>query len=65
MKNLKSYQGIFSREGVIIECPPNGLFHDARDIILTSGTDDREMEDNDNDNELILGTQIKRHESLK
>ena len=28
-----------SREGVIIECPLNGQFHDARDVILTSRND--------------------------
>ena len=49
MKNLKSYQGIFSREGVIIECPPNGLFHDARDIILTSLTGVSEMVNDDDE----------------
>ena len=40
-----------AREGVIIESPLNGLFHDARDIILTSRNDGREMEDNNNDND--------------
>ena len=32
-----------SSEGVIIEWPPNGLFHDARDVILTSQMAVREM----------------------
>ena len=34
------------REGVIIECPLNHLFHDARDVILTSRNDVRQL-DND------------------
>ena len=39
-----------SREGVITEWPLNEQFHDARDIILTSRTDIREMfDDNDKD----------------
>ena len=37
------------REGVIIECPLNGQFHDARDVILTSWTDIRGMNDDDDD----------------
>ena len=40
--------GYLLREGVIIEWPLNGLFHDARDIILMSRTDIREMKDNVN-----------------
>ena len=51
------------RDGVIIEWPLNGLFHYAPDIILTSQTDVRDMEDNDN--EPTLGTQIKHHKLLK
>ena len=35
-------------EGVIIEWPLNGQFNDARDVILTSWIDVKEMEDNDN-----------------
>ena len=42
------------REGVIIEWPLNGQFHDARDIILTSRTDVREMVDNHDDDEWPL-----------
>ena len=49
-------------EGVIIEWSLNGLFHDTCDAILTSQTNVREMEDNDN--EPMLGTQIK-HKLLK
>ena len=41
-------EGSESREGVIIKCPPKGLFHDACDVILTSGTGVGEMVD-DND----------------
>ena len=40
-----------SREGVIIECPLNGLFHDVVTIIITSGMAVRELEDDDDDNE--------------
>ena len=43
-----------SREGVIIECPLNGQYHDARDVILTSRTDVREMVDDDDDDEWPL-----------
>ena len=43
-----------SREGVIIEWPLNGQFHDARDVILTSRTDIREMVDDDDDDEWPL-----------
>ena len=35
---------------MIIECPLNGQYHDARDVILTSRTDVREIvDDDDND----------------
>ena len=40
---------------MIIEWPLNGLFHDARDVILTSQTDVREMDNDDNDDEPTLG----------
>ena len=43
-----------AREGVIIECPLNGQYHDARDVILTSRTDVREMVDDDDDDEWPL-----------
>ena len=39
---------------------PNGLFKDACDVILTSRTDVREMENNDNDNEPTLGVIFRR-----
>ena len=51
------YQLIYrtgTREGVIIECPLNGQYHDARDVILTSRTDVREMVDDDDDDERPL-----------
>ena len=47
---------------VIIEWPLKRLFNNARDMIITSWTDAREMEDNDNDNEPSLGTKIKRQD---
>ena len=34
--SLKIQSGFFAREGVIIECPLNGQYHDRRDVILTS-----------------------------
>ena len=40
-----------SRQGVIIQCPLNGLFNNARDVILMSRTGVSEMVDNVNDNE--------------
>ena len=33
---IKYVQGIQPREGVIIECPLNGQYHDRRGVILTS-----------------------------
>ena len=42
------------REGVIIQWPLNGQFHDARGVILTSRTDVREMVDDDDDDEWPL-----------
>ena len=34
---MSSLFGLYiSREGVIIECPLNGQFHDRRDVIITS-----------------------------
>ena len=39
------------REGVIIEWLQNGQFHDARDVILMSRTDVREMVDDDDDDD--------------
>ena len=48
-----------SREGVIIECPLIYLFHDTRDIILTSRNDVRGIPSEDNDNKMLILT-IKR-----
>ena len=45
------------KEGVIIECPLIHLFHDARDVILTSRNDIRGI--NDDDDEMSIFT-IKR-----
>ena len=42
------------REGMIIECPLNGQYHDARNVILTSRTDVKEMVDDDDDDEWPL-----------
>ena len=36
---------------MIIKWPLNGQFHDARDVILTSRTDVREMVDDNDDDE--------------
>ena len=44
-----------AREGVIIEWPLNGLFNGAVTVIITSRTDVREMNDNDdNDVQTLL-----------
>ena len=42
------------REGVIMEWPLNGQFHDAHDVILTSRTDAREMVDDDDEWPLVI-----------
>ena len=39
---------------MIIEWPLNGQFHDARDVILTSRTDVREMVDDDDEWPLVI-----------
>ena len=44
------------REGVIIECPLIYLFHDARDVILTSRNEVRGIPSDDNDNEMSILT---------
>ena len=54
-----------AREGVIIECPLNGQFHDARDVILTSWNDVRGFAGDDDDDEPTLGTLITRFKLLK
>ena len=46
------------REGVIIECPLIHLFHDPRDVILTSRNDVRPLDDDDD--EPTLGVYIDR-----
>ena len=47
--------GIVAREGVIIEWPLNGQFHEAPDVIITSRTEVSEMNaDDDNDVEKIV-----------
>ena len=44
-----------TREGVIIKCTLNGLFHDACDIIITSQMAIRELDDDDdNDKQTLL-----------
>ena len=45
-----------TREGVIIECPLNGQFHDTRDGILTSRNDVRGFAGDDDNDEPTLGT---------
>ena len=37
------------RKGVIMECPQNDLFHDPRDVILSSPTAIKELDDDDDD----------------
>ena len=49
-----------AREGVIIDWPLNRLFNNARDVILTSRTDVKEMDNDDDDPERTLVT-LKRH----
>ena len=49
------------REGVIIEWPLNGQFHDAVTDVLTSWIDVRDLADD----ELMLGTLIICYKSLK
>ena len=34
--NFKHFPNLVPREGVIIECPLNGQYHDRRDVIITS-----------------------------
>ena len=51
------------REGVIIECPLNGQIHDARDVILTSRTDVRGM--NNDDDVQTLDDVFKRYKLLE
>ena len=55
---LGSYK--FSREGVIFEWPLIVLLNDARDIILTSRTNIRQLADHDNDNVKLLGNVFNR-----
>ena len=50
--NLK--EGLVPREGVFIECPLIHLFHGARDFILTSRNDVRQLDDDDDDDEPAL-----------
>ena len=38
----------------MIECPPNGLFHDARDVILMLRTGVSEIVENDDDDALSI-----------
>ena len=45
------------REGIIIECPQNGLFHDACEVILSSRTGVSEMVEGDDDAAWPLGVQ--------
>ena len=52
--DIQMPQSCPAREGVIIEYPLNGQYHDARDIILMSRTGIREMVDDDDDDEWPL-----------
>ena len=49
-KKLYCSGGLVPRVGVIIDCTQNNLYHDARDIIITSQMAVREL-DNDEDND--------------
>ena len=50
------------REGVIIEWPLNGQFHDVRDVISTSRNDVRGFpsDDDDDDDEMSIFTLKRR-----
>ena len=50
-----------AREGVIMEWPLNGQFHNARDIILTSRNDVRGFPSDDNDDVQTLLAVKCRH----
>ena len=52
------------REGVIIEWPLNGHFNDARDVVLTSRTEVRELDDDDDDPDRMLFSQKLEDASL-
>ena len=49
------------REGVIIEWPLNGLFHERRDVIMTFWTDVLGVDHDTNDNELSIFTLKRRY----
>ena len=49
------------REGVIIEWPLNGQFHDARDVILTSRNEVRGFPSDNNDDVQTLLALKCRH----
>ena len=51
--SLKIQSGFFAREGVIIECPLNGQYHNARDVILTSQNDVRGFRSDDDEMSLF------------
>ena len=53
------------REGVIIEWPLNGQFHDAVTDVLTSRINIRDLADDDDDKKPTLGTLINCYKSLK
>ena len=50
---------------MIIECPLNGQYHDARDVILTSRNDVRQLDDDDDDDEPTLGIYLYINITLK
>ena len=61
---LYQFSKLVAREGVIIEWP---LFHDVRDVIITSQNDVRGMndDDDDDDNEMSIFTIKQHYKSLK
>ena len=66
IRDLERLKGL-SREGVIIEWPLNGQFHDACDVIMTFRTDVLGVDDDDvdDDDELSIFTQKRRYKMLK
>ena len=62
---LRSRLASDPREGAIIKCPPNGLFHDLVTVIITPRTVISEMVNNDKDNDWPLVVQKCHYTLLK
>ena len=54
-----------ARVGVINVCSENDLYHNPRDVIITSQMAVSELVDNNNDNELPLAVQLVKFIHLK